>query len=670
VADVGYWALVLTLIVSGYSAVASVLGARKRDSVLLESARNGAFVAAVAATAASVVLIGLLLTRDLSVKYVSEHVNSHLPTAYRLSAFWAGQEGSLLIWLWMVTLLTVALIVLKRVWNEPFGPYVLSVMAFTQAFLALVMVAISNPFELLANVPQEGQGLNPLLQNFWMVMHPPVVFAAYAAYTVPFALAIGGLAVGRLDRRWLDMVRRWALFAWLFLGAGILMGAYWAYLELGWGGYWAWDPVENSSLVPWLTGTALLHSLMMQQRREVFKTWNLWLVSLTFLLCMFATFVTRSGVIQSVHAFGRSPIGYYFLAFIALCLLVLAALISLRRRVLGKSYEFQVLLSRETSLLLTNLLLVGAALVVLVGTLFPALVELFQGKQATLDISFYERTVGPLVLATIALIGVCPWLAWGGKSSARLRRVLLPSALIALAASVVLFVVGIRQFAALLALLVCIFVGVSLALILSRGTIDRRRRPRVRVAGEGIPQAFLRSILVNHRRYGAHIVHLGLVLMALGITGSSLYQDEVQVALAAGETMDAHGYTIEYQEFVAEELPDRQQFVAVVNVRRGDRLLGTLRPEKSFYWNVEQWVTEVAIRTTPKEDLYVILAGFENDGLASLRVLVNPLVLWLWVGGIALMLGGVMAWWPTATDAKRPPDTNRPAETDPADAEE
>ena len=267
--------------------------------------------------------------------------------------------------------------------------------------------------------------------------------------------------------------------AWLLLGAGILMGAYWAYLELGWGGYWGWDPVENSSLIPWLTGTALLHSLMMQQRRDVFKNWNLWLVSLTFLLCMFATFVTRSGIIQSVHAFGRSPIGYYFLAFIGVCLLVLVALMSLRRRALGKAYEFRVLLSRETSLLLTNLLLVGAALVVLVGTLFPALIELFQGQQAALDVAFYERTVGPVVLATIALIGVCPWLAWG-KSTTSLRRVLLPSALIALAVSVVLFVLGIRQFAALLAFFVCTFVGISLLITFYRGTVDRQRQNRRR----------------------------------------------------------------------------------------------------------------------------------------------------------------------------------------------
>jgi cytochrome c-type biogenesis protein CcmF len=315
-----------------------------------------------------------------------------------------------------------------------------------------------------------------------------------------------------------------------------------------------------------------------------------------------------------------------------------------------------VLLSRETSLLLTNLLLLGAALVVLVGTLFPALLELFQGQQAALDAAFYGRTVGPLAQATIALIGVCPWLAWGGKSTGRLKRVLLPSALIALAVSIVLAVTGTTQVVALLAFFVSTFVGVSLVLVFYQGTVSRRSR-----TGEGVLLAFFRSIGAHRRRYGAHIVHLGIVLVAVGITGSSLYQDEVQVALSPGETVEDHGYTIEYRDFVEEQLPDRERFVAVADVWRGNRWLGTLRPEKSFHWNVEQWVTEVAIRTTPKEDLYVILAGFESDGLATFQLLVNPLVLWLWVGGIAMMLGGVMAWWPTSAELDRQVDPARAA---------
>lgn len=641
-ADVGFWALVLTLIISLYSAVAAALGARHRSGALLESARNGAFAAAGTATAASVILIVLLLTQDVSVRYVYEHVNSHLPTAYRISAFWAGQEGSLLIWLWMVTLFTVVVVLAKQIWNEPLGPYVLTVMSVTQAFLALVLVLLSNPFKTLPTVPLDGQGLNPLLQNFWMVMHPPVIFLAYAAYTVPFALAIGGLVVGRLDKAWLARVRRWAIFAWLFLGAGILMGAYWAYLELGWGGYWGWDPVENSSLIPWLTGTALLHSLMMQERRDAFKRWNLWLIGLTFALCLFATFVTRSGVIQSVHAFGRSAIGYYFLAFIFFSLAALAAWISLRRRMLGEEYEFGILLSRETSLLLTNLILLGAALVVLIGTLFPALVELVQGRQASLDMTFYERTVGPLSLVMMAVIGICPWLAWG-RPPARLKRALLPAAAIALVTAVVLFVLGIRQPMAVLAFFVCAFVATSLLMTFYQGAVNRKSR-----TDEMILVAFLNSLVANRRRYGAHIVHLGIVLMAVGVTGSSLFQEELQVALDLGQEIEVDGYTLHYQDFDARSLPDRERFVAVVDVYRGGRLLATLRPEKSFHWNVEQWVTEVAIRTTPQEDVYLILAGFEESGLASLRVLINPLVLWLWIGGIALMVGGVLAWWPEA----------------------
>ena len=647
-ADVGFWALVLTLLVSIYAAVASIIGARTRDEVWFKSARNGAYAAAVAATVASIILLVLLIGRDYSVRYVYEHVNEYLPTAYTISAFWAGQEGSLLLWTWLLTVITSTMVLRKQAGTGPAGPYVLAAMALSQAFLALVIVLESSPFELLATIPAEGQGLNPLLQNFWMVMHPPVVFVGYAAYTAPFALVIGGLVTGQFGDDWLKAVRGWALLAWLFLGAGILMGAWWAYLELGWGGYWAWDPVENSSLIPWLVGTAMLHSLMMQQRRGVFKVWNTWLISLTFLLCVFATFITRSGVIQSVHAFGRSPIGTYFLVFIALSLVVLAVLVFLRRHALRGQYEFKELFARETSLFLTNLLLLGAALAVLLGTLFPALVELVQGRQAALEVSFYERTVGPAILLVIGLIGICPLVAWGRTSTERLRKELLVPAAGALVIAVLAFLLGARQAVALISFLICAFVGISLLGIFFRGALARHRRTE-----EPIPLAFLKMFWANRPRYGAHIVHLGIVLMAIGVTGSSIYQDEVQFALAPGEQVDAAGYTLIYQDLISAELPDQQRFTAVVDVLRRDRQIATLRPEKDFHWNVEQWVTEVAIHSTPKEDLYLILAGFEPDELASFRLLLSPLVIWLWVGGAALLLGGLLAWWPGAPERSR-----------------
>jgi len=640
-ATVGTWALVLALAVSAYTAVAAALGARKQNAALLESVRNGVWLGVAWSTVASGILLFLLLSRDFAVRYVYEHTSSDLPLAYTLSAFWAGQEGSLLLWLWFVTVLS-AVLAWQRAWNQRLNLYALAILAGTQAVLALVLLLASSPFRLLSSVPTEGQGLNPLLQNFWMIAHPPVVFAGYAVYTVPFALALAGLIAGQLDASWLRAVRRWALLAWLFLGTGILMGAWWAYLELGWGGYWGWDPVENSSLIPWLTGTALLHSLMMQQQRRVFRVWNLWLITLTFVLCVFATFVTRSGIIQSVHAFGRSSIGYYFIAYIGACLIGLAWLLYRRRTELRHSFELRVLLSREAGLLLTNLLFLGTALVILVGTLFPALTEVIQGRQANLDASFYRRTVGPLSQVIIVLIGICPWLAWGGVSFARLRRELLPPLVGAAVTVIALLALGIREALALVAFAICAFVSVSLLATFFQGTLERRRR-----TGEGWPRALWGWISTSTRRSGAHIVHLGIVLIAVGITGSSIYQDEVQVALVPGQAVDVHGYTLVYQDLASTMTSARQQVTAVVDVYRGSKKVATLRPQKDVYWNIEQWVTEVAIRSTLKEDLYLILAGFEQDKTASFRVLINPLVIWLWIGGAVLLVGGVVAWWPT-----------------------
>ena len=641
-AEIGYWALALTLIVSAYTAVALILGTRRGNPSLVESARNGVFAAATSSTIASGALMYLLVSRDFGIRYVYEHVSTYLATIYTVSAFWAGQEGSLLVWLWLVTLLAAVMATRRRVMGEALGSYALAVMAFTQGFLALILLLASNPFEALPTTPAEGQGLNPLLENFWMIVHPPVIFMGYAGYTVPFALALAGLITGQLGRDWVQEVRRWALLAWLFLGAGILLGAWWAYLELGWGGYWGWDPVENSSLIPWLTGTALLHSLMMQQRRGAFKVWNLGLISLTFVLCIFATFVTRSGIVQSVHAFGRSPVGYYFIALIVLSLLALACLLYSRRQELSSQQELKSLLSREASLLFINLLFGGMALVLLLGTLFPALTEVLQGRQAALGVSFYERTMGPLAQIMVLLIGICPWLAWGGVSPSRLRRELLPSALAALATALILFALGVREAFAPLSFAICVFVTASILTTFYQHTAARRRG-----TGENVLRAFATLVGRHHRRYGGYVVHLGIVLMAIGVTGSSAYQSEVQVALSPGERVALQGYTLEYEDLINQSTPAKQRFVAVFGLYRGGRRIATLRPEKNFHWNVEQWVTEVAIHTTLKEDLYLILAGFEQDGLATLQVLVNPLVVWLWIGGAVLLVGGAMAWWPS-----------------------
>jgi cytochrome c-type biogenesis protein CcmF len=639
---IGYVALVLTLVISICTAIASIFGAQHKSARLAGSAQKGVVAAAVLVTLVSAILIYLLLTHDFQVRYVYEHVSTYQPTIYTLSAFWAGQEGSLLLWLWLLAIFSVLIARRQEGWSQELKPYALAVLAFCQAFFALLLVLASNPFATYPTRPAEGFGLNPLLENFWMIIHPPVVFIGYAAYTVPFAFAIAALITGKLGQDWIRGIRRWNLFAWLFLGVGIIMGAWWSYLELGWGGYWGWDPVENSSLIPWLVGTAFLHSAMTQERRGMFKVWNIVLITMTFVLCIFATFVTRSGVIQSVHAFGESAIGTYFLAFLAAILTLSFGLILYRRRELAGEGKLESLLSRESGSLLNSLLFGGLALAVFVGTVFPALSELVRGTQVALGTSFFERVSAPLALALVLLIGICPLLGWRQTPSSRLLRRLLYPGIVALAVAVVIFALGIRELFALLSFTVCAFVASNILWEFLRGTMARRRS-----TGEGYMLAFRRLIARNRGRYGGYLVHLSMVIITMGVVGSSVYQTEYQAALAKGERVTVKDYTLEYEKFEAQATPAKHRFATLVGVYRGGKRIATLFPEKNFHWNIEQWVTEVAIRTSLKEDLYVILADFAEDGSATFQILINPLVVWLWIGGGILLLGTTVAIWPS-----------------------
>jgi cytochrome c-type biogenesis protein CcmF len=646
--SVGYGALALALVISVYSAVALILGTGRGSPKLIGSAQKGVVATAVLVTLASAILFYLLLTRDFQVQYVYEHVSTYLPTIYVLSAFWAGQEGSLLLWLWLLTIFSALIARREEEWSQELKPYALAVLAFCQAFFALLLVLASNPFATYPIRPAEGFGLNPLLENFWMIIHPPVVFIGYAAYTVPFAFAIAALITGKLGEEWIRGIRRWNLFAWLFLGLGILMGAWWSYLELGWGGYWAWDPVENASLIPWLVGTALLHSATTQVRRGMFKVWNIVLITLTFVLCIFATFVTRSGIIQSVHAFGLSVVGYYFLAFLAIVLAVSFALTLYRRRELASEGKLKSLLSREAGFLLNNLLFGGLALAVFIGTVFPTISEIVRGAQVALGPPFFERVSAPLSLALVVLIGVCPLLGWRQTSSRRFLRSLCYPGIMALAVAVVIFVLGISEPFALLSFTVCAFVASNILWEFLRGTAARRRS-----TGEGYLLALGRLIAKNRRRYGGYLVHLSMVIITMGIVGSSLYQTEYQVALAEGERVTIKNYILEYEGFVAKGTPAKHRFATPLGVYRAGRKIATLVPEKNFHWNVEQWVTEVAIRTSLKEDLYVILAGLAEDGSATFQILINPLVVWLWIGGGLLLAGTTVAIWPEERESSK-----------------
>jgi len=657
-ADIGYGALLLVFLSAGYALVAFIVGLRRRLPELLRSAEYGLKLSAIWTVLASLILFYLLLTHAYQVNYVYEHVSNFMRLEYVLSAFWAGQQGSLLLWL---LLLSIALLVL--LFSPPadetsrrLRPYMLATLAVVQTFMALVLILPSNPFEMAAIVPAEGFGLNPLLENVGMIFHPPTLFIGYALYAVPFAFVLAGLLSGQPSDAWMAAVRRWSLIAWGALSIGILLGAWWAYVELGWGGYWAWDPVENSSLIPWLVGTAALHSASIQQRRGMFRTWAAALNMLTFALCIFATFVTRSGVIQSVHAFERSAIGTYFALFLGLVLIGGFGLLYARRRVLTEDHALDSFVSREAGFLLTNLLLVGAALVVFLGTIYPAITEVFQGKQVALDPAFFNRAFLPLAFVTVILLGLCPILGWQRTSLARFGRRLIVPATIAAITAVALIIAGVSRPFAVIGFSAVAFVGSNLIYEFVAAALGRARN-----TGENPIKALLTLIGRDRRRYGGMIVHLSILFIALGVVGSGVYKSEQQVALRQGEQVNVGSYTIKYVQPVMQQLPDRQRFAAEVEVYRAGQLVKRLAPEKNFHENIQQWVSEVAVWSRPKEDLYIILGSLSQDGVATLQILINPLMLWMWVGGGVLVLGTVVAWWPSGRRAARTAAVREPA---------
>jgi cytochrome c-type biogenesis protein CcmF len=654
--EIGYGALLLALAAALWATIASILGARRQRPELVASARNALFVTAGLSTLAAIVLLALLLTKNFGVAYVHDHVSTYLRPAYVLAAFWAGMEGSQLLWLWMLAIFTALLVLRRPTWDRQLRPYAMAVLAFTQAFFALLLVAISNPFGLLPTLPAEGVSLNPLLQNIWMIIHPPIIFAAYALWTIPFAYGLAALVTGKLDAGWLRGVRRWSLAAWSTLGIGILIGALWAYLELGWGGYWAWDPVENSSFIPWLVGTAFLHSAIIQERRDMFRAWSILLVTLTFLLTVFATFVTRSGLIQSVHAFAESPIGYYYLGFMGLTLAVAVGLMLARTRELRGSGQLGDLLSREFAFLVTNLLFLGSAGAILLGTLWPTFTEAVKHVSATLTAENYNRFMGPLGLLLVLLVGLCPLIEWRKVSAGRLLRSIWIQVAVGILTVALLLLFGVRQVWVAAAFAVVAFAAATIVLQWVGGIVARTRTTK-----ENPLVATGRAIRRNRRRYGGQIIHLAILVIVAGVIGSQAYQDEVQVVLAKGEQTQVGGYTLVYKSYTyaqQEENGNKVRNAALVDVYRNGRFLATMEPERNLHSNVDGTVTEVALRSNLKEDLYLVLASIESDGLAAFQVIITPMVLWLWIGGMVLILGTLVAAWPTTS---RPATVTVPA---------
>ncbi len=640
-ADVGTAALLLALFISLFATASSFIGARRKNARLIASSKNSTYVVFGLLSVAVGITEYFLLTGQFQVEYVAHYTALKQPFIYNLSALWGGQEGSLLFWGWVLAMFAAIVLIQNRNKHEALIPYVITGLMLTEAFFLVLMTIVTSPFKLLDFIPPDGNGLNPLLQNSGMFFHPVTQYLGYVGFTVPFAFAMAALMAGRLNDVWIRTTRRWTLFAWLMLSLGLLFGGQWAYLELSWGGYWGWDPVENASLMPWLTATAYLHSVMIQEKRGMLKIWNLVLVMLTFILSILGTFITRSGIIQSVHAFGVSSMGPYFIAFMGATALAFMWLLFHRLDYLKEDNELDSLVSRESSFLLNNLILVGAAFATLWGTIFPMISEAVTGKKITVGPPFFEQVNGPIFLALVILVGVCPLIGWRRATTENLVRNFVKPLAFGVATDVVLYLGGIRDGGGLIAFGVSAFVLATIALEFYRGALARIRQYR-----ENIFSAFFNLVEHNRRRYGGYIIHVGVILMVIGIAGSSFYKADVQATLKKGETVSIRQYIVRFDGLKEIERENNTAVTANLTITENGKPAGMLFPEKDFYPAQEQPTSEMAVRSTLAEDLYIILAGWEQDGSAALKVIVNPLIIWLWIGWIVIIGGSLIALLP------------------------
>ncbi len=646
--ELGLLAVRFALVASVYAAVAAVYGARSRRAEVVASARLAAYATHALVTIAVAVLLHALVTRDFSVEYVASYSSSTLSTAYTVAALWGGQAGSLLFWGFLLTSMSALVQFQNRRRNEALMPYVTATLMIVAAFFLGLVTFIASPFDRLPVPAREGADLNPLLQNYWMLIHPPALYLGFVGCAVPFAFAMAALATGRLGDVWIRTTRRWTLFAWFFLTLGNVLGGRWAYEELGWGGYWAWDPVENAAFMPWLSCTAFLHSVMIQEKRNMLKMWNMTLVVLTFCLTIFGTFLTRSGVVSSVHSFTQSGLGPFFVVFLAMVIVVASVLVAVRRPLLRSENEIDSFLSREATFLFNNLLLVGLAFAIFWGTVFPVISEAVRGIKITVGPPFFNKVNAPLGLALLLMTGVGPVIAWRRASARNLRRNFAVPALVGVVTGLAAFVAGLHHYYAVVCFSFSAFVMATIVQEFYRGT-----RARQALMGERPPAALAHLVGKNRRRYGGYIIHAGVVLVFVGIAGSSAFKLEEQQTVRAGEQIQVGRFTLTYRGIRFTDDPHASSTVAEVAVSKNGEPVTTMYPEKRFYKRQQQPTTEVALRSTLLEDLYVVLGSYdESTQLATLIVFVSPLVAWLWIGSIVMAIGTVVAVWPTAAEQR------------------
>jgi cytochrome c-type biogenesis protein CcmF len=647
----GQFALWVALLLGAWSAAVAFTGRWQGREDLRRSISGAVYGTFAAMVVAALALWKGLVTHDFNIEYVAAYTSRNLPSGYIVSALWAGQKGSLLFWALVLSLFASLAQLLTPRRYAALLPYVAGVTSAVTAFFVCTMIFAANPFERLAFTPADGRGLNPQLQNPGMMIHPPMLYLGYISITIPFGFAVAALLSRSLDTGWIHAIRKWTLVSWLFLSIGITLGMWWAYVELGWGGYWAWDPVENASLLPWLTMTAFLHSVMIQEKRGMLKRWNLGLIIGTFLLSIFGTFITRSGVIASVHSFTQSNVGYFFLAFLVVSGVLAFTLLYTRWPSLKADVQLESMLSREAAFLFNNLLLVGVAFSVLWGTLFPILSELVRGSKITVGPPFFNRVNVPIGLLLLALTGVGPLIAWRKASPANLRRQFTAPVATGLVTLVGLLASGMRDFYAIMALALAGFVAGTIVQEFWRGVRARRR-----MHGESVPTAFVRLIGRNRRRYGGYLVHVGVLIYFVAFSGMA-FKREMEATLKPGQSVQmqspfGHTYTLTHMGVSQFEALNRIVSAATVSVAKDGKPEGLMTSEKrqhvdSFKRPTFEPSTEVGIRSGLQEDLYITYAGSVNGTEEAVyRFTINPLVWWLWFGGFVLVFGGVVTMWP------------------------
>jgi cytochrome c-type biogenesis protein CcmF len=654
--QIGSFALLLALALAAHSFLVGLLALARPGSGserLGETARRAGIAVFAIVFLAAVVLVISAFSDDFSIAYIFHHSNRDLPAAYKFATLWSGQEGSLLFWSLLLSAYGLVLRLRHKTDSRLFA-YASVIIAAVQVFFLLLLNFAAHPFAVMeGSLPADGNGLNPLLQYPEMVIHPPMLYLGYVGFTVPFAFALGALIMKYPGEKWIHITRRWTMVTWGFLTCGIFLGAHWAYSVLGWGGYWGWDPVENASFMPWLTGTAFLHSVMMQEKRGMLKVWNMWLIFATFMLSIFGTFLTRSGVVSSVHAFAQSSIGDWFISFLAIILAVCLYFYVKNRSHLRSDHKLESLVSRESSFLFNNVLLLVACFTVLWGTLFPVLSEWVQGNKVSVGPPFFNRVNVPVALLLLLLTAVGPLLAWRKTSVESLKRNFMWPALGSLATGVLLVSFGMRPWRDISYLysLMTIMLAVMVALTVISEFI-RGGRVISQKSGQNLLVSMIQLTRRNTRRYGGYIVHFGVIVIMIGFAGAAFNQDK-EKEMGYGDKLRVGPYTLVCRSYTQDDNPNYGSEWAVMEVFKGGKQIATMTPERRFYKASQQISTMPTVHSTPREDLYLIYEGLNQDtGRPIIKAHVNPLVMWIWVGVWIMIIGTIVALIPNTVPVR------------------